>query len=125
MTFKIIAYVLNVYNPHRLISHQELITEKEYIELKKTFTKELAELDNAYDKLIEEKERLKNLDKTKFHWIERFKKYRNVTELNREMLVELIDMILIHDERKLTGRFKSADEFQLIAKELMNGLEIQ
>ena len=39
-------------------------------------------------------------------------KYRNFTQLTREMIVELVEMIYVHEGGTITIEFKFQDEYQ-------------
>ena len=41
-------------------------------------------------------------------WIENFKTNKNITELDRDVITELIDYIEVHENKKLTIHFKFA-----------------
>ena len=43
-------------------------------------------------------------------WIENFKKYKNITELDRDIVTELIDCIEVHENKKITIHFKFMNE---------------
>ena len=44
-----------------------------------------------------------------------FKQYENVEELNRRVLMSLVDRILIHENHAIEIVFKYRDEYQQIA----------
>ena len=45
-------------------------------------------------------------------WIEPFKKYRHLTELDRECIVHLIEKILIYDGKRIEVCFRYRDELE-------------
>ena len=45
-------------------------------------------------------------------WLEIFKKHQNITELNRQVLEELVDRIYVDQEKNITIQFKYADLFK-------------
>ena len=49
-----------------------------------------------------------------------FVKYRNIGTLTRDILIELVDNILIHEGGGITIRFRFADEYQKIISYLEN-----
>ena len=53
-------------------------------------------------------------------FIEHFKKYGKLKNLSRSVLVELVDEILVHEDKKITIRFK----FQNPYKEAMEYIEM-
>ncbi|MDL2302003.1 recombinase family protein [Lachnospiraceae bacterium OttesenSCG-928-D06] len=49
-------------------------------------------------------------------WIKTFKKYKNITELNRFMMVVMIEKILVYENKEVEIQFKFQDEFRLLKK---------
>ena len=70
------------------------------------------------------KEMMENLDKQKekqeeiingnSKWIENFKVHKNITELDRDIITELIDYIEVHENKKITIHFKFMNELNKI-----------
>ena len=78
-----------------------------------------------YEKNIDRiKEIIENLDKQKEKqeeiingnslWIENFKKHKNITELDRDIITEIIDYIEVHENKKITIHFKFMNELNKI-----------
>lgn len=51
-------------------------------------------------------------------WLDNFKKHRNITELNRSIVVELIDRILIYDSNAIEITFRYQSEFETTVQAL-------
>ena len=49
---------------------------------------------------------------TERNWVTLFKQYENVEELNRRVLMSLVDRILIHENHAIEIVFKYRDEYQ-------------
>ena len=49
---------------------------------------------------------------TERYWVTLFKQYENVEELNRRVLMSLVDRILIHENHAIEIVFKYKDEYQ-------------
>ena len=47
-------------------------------------------------------------------WIENLKEKRNITKLTRDIIVELIDCIYVHESGDITIKFKFEDEYERI-----------
>lgn len=92
------------------------ITRDEYIEMKEDYIKEEESLIQIIKTLEIEKERLESKTYDCGDYLETFKQFTNITELSREVLSQLIDVILVHDDGSLTFKFKFADEFKEISK---------
>ena len=81
------------------------------------------EFRNRYAKIIEEKqEAVKRLKKEmsdaallgtgEKNWVTLFRQYENITELNRRVLMSLVDRIFIHENHAIEIVFKYKDEFE-------------
>ena len=53
-------------------------------------------------------------------WIENFKAHKNITELDRDIITELIDYIEVHENKKITIHFKFMDELDKILEYIEN-----
>lgn len=65
---------------------------------------EINALKNVYDENIQE------LKKDNY-WIDLFKKNKNIKEVNREIIYDVIDTIYVHEGGNITIKFKYEDEF--------------
>ena len=88
----------------------EIITRDEYLELKANLTEKIAALDKSIEDLKNARDRHITSEPNSF--AEHFKKHKNIDRLTREILVELIDSILVHEDSRITIRIKYADEFE-------------
>lgn len=95
-----------------VISKDDYIAFKEEFELKKMAAhKGLAEV---------ELEMRRVEDKTSVHykWVEHFLEYKNVDELNRAMVLELVDSIVVKDKNHVEITMAFQDEFEVAYGEL-------
>lgn len=82
------------------------ITREEYLEYKEKYDKDIERIKNIIINLNEQKE-IKEKTVTKNNlWIENFKLHKNITELDRDVITELIDYIEVHENNQLTIHFK-------------------
>ena len=77
-----------------------IIIEKS-IELEKN----IAELKKRIQKMLDGRG-------AKREWIEQFKEYRNVNELDRIMLVLLVEKVLVYEKNRVEIIFRFKDEFE-------------
>lgn len=99
---------------------QEMITREEYISYSKEYQDKIEELEIKLDKLNKERKNYKdNIIESKNTWMEVFKKYNNITELTREVVLDLIDVVYVHENKKITIVFKYDDEL----KKVLNFIE--
>lgn len=90
-----------------------LLTKEEYITMKADYVQQIEERAGQVDKLRRELQQDQQQGVNAHNaFIENFTKYRNVTELNREMIVDLIENIYVHEGNKITIHFKFQNEMQ-------------
>ena len=72
-----------------------ILSKEEYLSYKNDYTKDEERIRGQIHVLKEEKENTSNENE----WIERLKKYRKVDSLNRELIAEILDKIIVsHSE---------------------------
>ena len=76
----------------------ELITRDEYLMYIEEYNQQIKELKEQKDKLIEEINVQDVLDEKYNEWFESFKNYINIDKLTREVALELIEKIEVHDD---------------------------
>ena len=69
---------------------------------------------DARKEVLAQKEKIENIDFTDVPWINDFLKYKNITVLNRRIVVELIDKILIHDKNTIEIVYRFSKEMNLL-----------
>ena len=84
----------------------EILTKKEYLTYKQLYDKQEQELEGKIKEL--EKLQEENKEKKEQHeeWVHKFINYINIKELNREILIELVEEILIHKNQSVEIRFR-------------------
>lgn len=90
------------------------ITQQEYRDMKSIYQEQETILNQIIENLHEEITKLEKVTNNENPFITNFAKYKNINELSRELLLELIDIIIIHEGGNITIRFKFADEFKRI-----------
>ena len=87
------------------------ISREEYHQLKEQFEQQQARLDTRIASLQTRIDEAQNgVDETN-SFLSQFIKYRNLQTLTREVVVELIDMIYVHEGGKITIKFKFSDAY--------------
>lgn len=90
----------------------DVISKEEFDEINHRFTEKLEAAEKKVQSLRETKqEALSNKPKLQ-PWIETFRKYQNIEELNRSIVVSLIDRVIVHDKDRITVVFHFQDEIQ-------------
>ncbi len=89
-----------------------IVSKGEYLELKSLYDGKLQEAQAAMERLREEMGSLLQNRTGGTHWIEQFKKHRNLTELTRHIAVTLIDRIEVCEDCRIQIRFKYQDSYE-------------
>lgn len=87
------------------------ISREEYLALKEGFAQKQAQLDKRIAILQEQIRETENgVDQTNA-FLTQFVRYRNLEKLTREVVVELIEMIYVHEGGDITIQFKFSDAY--------------
>lgn len=90
-----------------------ILTKEEYISMKAEYARRIEmgamQLDRLLTELKQDQKQGVNAENA---FIENFKKYKNITELNREIVVDLIENIYVHEGNRITIHFKFQNEMQ-------------
>lgn len=88
----------------------EYITKDEYLEYKQKYEHDLNRIKEKLINLNKQKENQEEVISENSKWIEKFKIYKNITKLDRDIIAELIDYIEVHENKKITIHFKFMNE---------------
>jgi ssDNA-binding Zn-finger/Zn-ribbon topoisomerase 1 len=95
---------------------KELITMDDYRRMKDKFEEQLQTITATIANLEDEQQLIGNGIKSEDSIFESFLKYKNITKLDRNILVELVDTIFVHEDKQITIRFNTEDELKRIAE---------
>lgn len=84
----------------------EIVTKKEYTEMKLVYDERLQKTEKELINLNEKKKEAVNSYNKNYEWIDNFAKYENITELTRNVAVELIEKIIISKDKKIDITFR-------------------
>lgn len=88
-----------------------ILTKEEYLSMKESYQKQLDDLSSILEKLEREKKEMGKRGKEKENpFLRSFCRYRNITSLTREVLMELVESILVHENGEITIRFRFREE---------------
>ena len=90
----------------------EDITREEYLEYKRKYENDIERLKQNIESLAIEKQKYETQNTTNNEWIAKFQEKRNITELTRDIMMELIDCIYVQENGNITIKFKFEDEFK-------------
>lgn len=90
----------------------EDITREEYIEYKQKYEQDIERLNEIIINLDKQKEKQEEIIDGNSKWLEDFKKYKNISELDRDIIAELIECIEIYEKQKIKIHFKFMNSFE-------------
>lgn len=96
------------------------ISKEEYLEYKKKYNEDIKKAKEIIYNLQNQKESQKEIIKEKNLWIENFKDNKNIEELDRDIITELIDYIEVHENKKITIHFKFTEEKEKLLEYIEN-----
>ena len=97
-----------------------IITQEEYLTLKQSMSEKIETIDKMITNLTATAKKYEEGVTDENEFISHFKKYGKLKSLTRPILIELVDEILIHEDKKITIVFK----FQNPYKEAMEYIEM-
>ncbi len=101
-----------------------IITQEEYFEYKTTYEQNIVNIEENIKNLQEEKKKYEEQVLGDNSWIDVLKEKRNITNLTRDIIIELIDCIYIHEGGNITIKFKFADEYNRILEYIKTNEEL-
>lgn len=88
-----------------------ILTKEEYTRLKANYANRAAEQEKQLAALQDSLTNIQTRNGGDREWMETFRKHRNITVLDRETVVSLVERILIFRERRVEITFRWHDEF--------------
>jgi hypothetical protein len=92
------------------------ISKEDFIAFGKDYTDRIEELTQSVQILKQEAELLFSENNISHKWIEHFKRYRNVSELSRQLVVNLIKRVDLFENKRMKVIFNYHDKFEMIKK---------
>ncbi|MCL2774415.1 MAG: recombinase family protein [Oscillospiraceae bacterium] len=96
------------------------LSKEDFIAFGKDYTDRIDELTQATKILKQESELLFNENNAINKWIEHFKRYKNVSDLSRQLAVSLIKRVDVFEKKQITVVFRYQDKFETIQKLLQD-----
>lgn len=91
-----------------------VVSREEYKELHGRFNKKITEAKKAQAEVKEQKDNLSLEELLQQDWLQEFKKYRNIKKLERKIVVELIEKIVVYAKDRIEIQFAFMDEMQML-----------
>lgn len=88
------------------------ISQDEFKQINGGFTEKLQTAERTKTELEEKKKTLLSRDRTRRPWIDTFKEYQNITELDRKTIVSIVECIVIFDTERIEIHFRYEDEIE-------------
>jgi ssDNA-binding Zn-finger/Zn-ribbon topoisomerase 1 len=89
-----------------------IVGNEEYRDIDDRFTEKINAAKEAVAENERKRERLLSRDSNLRPWMEEFKKYRNVEQLDRKMIATIIDRIVVLDKTQIEIHFRYENEIQ-------------
>ena len=89
-----------------------IVSRDEFKDINTRFTDKINSAKAAQEELIAKREKLLTRENNSRPWMETFREYRNVSELDRKMIASLIASIVVYDTDTVEIHFHYEDEIQ-------------
>ena len=100
------------------------ITREEYLEYKQKYENDIERIKLNIERLQNEKQKYETQNQSSNKWIEKFKEQKGITDLSRDIMMELIDCIYVHENGNITIKFKFEDEFKRCLEYIENNKKV-
>ena len=87
-----------------------IISKSEFAELNERFSKSRTTVEETLNGVIERKNMILNDQFRLLPWVENLKKYRDISELTRSVVISTIESVVIHDDKVVEIHFLFEDE---------------
>ncbi len=94
--------------------HTLLITREEYETFRGQFNRNIVEAERAIEKLISARNSIQSGLSEQQGWLSQFRQYENIREINRTVVVNLIEKIRIHKDQSIDVVLRHHDQFAAI-----------
>ena len=97
-----------------------MIGQDEYFLFKKSYEMKIQEAEHAIAAIEAEREQMVNNNRKQLSWTEVFKQYQNITEITRNVVVDLIDHIEILEGKRIHVVFRYHDNWDKLIAAISN-----
>ena len=88
-----------------------LLSREEFLTLKEEFAARIDEAKQALDRLICDKSNIQQGLSEQQSWLSQFRKYKNISEISRLVVVHLIERIRVFEDSEIEVVFRQRDQF--------------
>lgn len=89
-----------------------IIDKSEYMEFRDTYTKTIAQKKDTLVRVQREYRDTLATGITERNWVKLFRQYENIEDLNRRVLMALVDKIIVHENHVVEICYKYRDEYE-------------
>ena len=100
------------------------ISREEYLEYKQKYENDIERLKRNIERLENEKQKYESKNINTNEWIEKFKEQKGISELSRDIIMELIDCIYVKENGDISIKFKFEDEFKKCLEYIENNRKV-
>jgi ribosomal protein L11 methylase PrmA len=97
-----------------------MIGQEEYFLFKKSYESKIQSAEAAITAVEQERQQTIEHNRENYAWIDVFKKYQNITSIERKAVVELLEEIIVHEDKKIRLRFRYGDQYTKLVELLEN-----
>ncbi len=102
----------------------EDITREEYLEYKQKYENDIERLKQNIERLKNEKQQCERQNISRNEWIETFKEQKSISQLSRNIMMELIDCIYVKENADIMIQFKFENEFKRCQEYIQNNKNV-
>lgn len=88
-----------------------LFDDSEFMDMNSNFSNRISEQKEALVKLQEKRSRLINLNISSIPWIKLLLECKDLDDIDRRMLIMIIDSVVVYDKNRIEVKFTNNDEF--------------
>ncbi len=92
------------------------ITHKDYRNMQNDYEQQIAAINEIITNLQEERAEIENGIDTENPFLSNFRKHENIDALTRDVLIDLVDHIKVHENGNINVRLKFSNEYRRIAE---------
>lgn len=92
------------------------ISHKDYRHMQENYERQIEAINEVINNLSEEKAELENGIDTENPFLVAFRKHENIDKLTREILIDLVEQIKVHENGNINVKLKFANEYRRIAE---------
>ena len=97
-----------------------MIGQDEYFLFKKSYETKIQSAEAAIIAVEQERQQAIEHNRENYAWIDVFKKYQNITSIERKTIVELFEEIVVLEDKKIRLRFRYGDQYTKLVELLDN-----